>query len=186
VRPERGDVLCQLVYSGRPTTKFQPPAAPGSWAELERLAYPVAVARLGAQLAAGLAHAHERGVRHGALKPSNVLLADDGIPMLFDFPLTEDESRHGAPDFGADIYALGLLLHELLTGDLPIPDGPGGLPTGGDRDPLLPKGLAPIVRRCLADPAGRYPTARELERDLERFAEGRTLWQWVRGWAGGP
>lgn len=183
IRPQSGDVLSQLVWSGRPTTKFQPGAPTGAWAELERLAYPAAVARLGAQLAGGLAHAHERGVRHGALKPSNVLIADDGIPMLFDFPLTEDASSHGAPDYGVDVYALGLLLHELLTGDLPIPDGPGGLPTGGDRDPTLPRGLAPIVRRCLADPAERYPSARALQRDLERFAERRPLWERVKGWS---
>jgi hypothetical protein len=185
VRSERGDVLHQLVCSSRPTTKFQ--GGPiGAWAELERLAYPAAVARLGAELAAGLAHAHERGVRHGALKPSNVLIADDGTPMLFDFPLTEDTSLHGSPDFGVDIYALGLLLHELLTGDLPIPDGPGGLPTGGDRDPTLPKGLAPIVRRCLADPTKRYPSARALQKDLERFAERRPIWQRMRGWVSRP
>jgi hypothetical protein len=181
-RPERGDVLHQLVGAGRPTTKFRPGGLGGAWGELERLTYPRVVARLGAQLASGLAHAHERGVRHGALKPSNVLIADDGIPMLFDFPLTEDASLHGPPDFSVDIYALGLLLHELLTADLPLPDGPGGLPTGGDRDPALPRGLAPIVRRCLADPKGQYSSARELQADLERYSGRRSFWGRVREW----
>ena len=43
---------------------------------------------------------------------------------------------------------------------------------------------APIIRRCLADPAKRYPLARALQADLERFAESRPFWRRVRGWAG--
>src|SRR5439155_9435217 len=57
---------------------------------LERRTYVQAVVWLGARLADGLAHAHERGIFHRDLKPANVLLTDDGLPMLLDFNLSED------------------------------------------------------------------------------------------------
>ena len=61
------------------------------------LSYVDAVLWLGARLADGLAHAHERGILHRDLKPANVLLTDDGQPMLLDFNLSEDTKlRSGA------------------------------------------------------------------------------------------
>src|SRR5205085_1599361 len=56
---------------------------------LEGLSYVEAVLWIGARLADGLAHAHERGVIHRDLKPANVLLTDDGQPMLLDFNLSD-------------------------------------------------------------------------------------------------
>src|SRR5262249_16059572 len=55
--------------------------------ELEGRTYVDVILWLGARLAGGLAHAHERGILHCDLKPANVLLADDGQPMLLDFNL---------------------------------------------------------------------------------------------------
>jgi eukaryotic-like serine/threonine-protein kinase len=175
--------------------------------KLEHSSYVDSVLWLLARLADGLAHAHERGVVHRDLKPANVLLTDDGQPMLLDFNLSED-SRQAAARVGgtlpymapeqleafqtgrravdgrSDLYALGLIGFELLTGRYPFPSHPGPahavharLLEDRRRPPprLRPfnKAVSPaaeaVVRRCLEpDPGRRYPTARALQEDLER------------------
>lgn len=179
---------------------------------LERLTYVQAVVWLGGRLAAGLAHAHERGIFHRDLKPANVLLTDDGQPMLLDFNLSEDVKlrataaaarvggtlpymapeqleafRNKTPppaDGRSDLYALGVLLYELLSGRHPfeVPAGPvadvlpGLIAARRGPPPRLRcwnKAVSPaveaIVRRCLeCDPARRYATARVLQEDLDR------------------
>jgi eukaryotic-like serine/threonine-protein kinase len=197
-----------------------PPATPLRVAEgpavlttlrmLEGMTYVEAVLWIGARLAEGLAHAHERGVLHRDLKPANVLLTDEGQPMLLDFNLAEDVKAAGAAgarvggtlpymapehlaayqgqpatvDARSDIYALGVILYELLTGRHPFAKHPG--PADGvlalmlqdrTRPPAparsLNSGVSPavdsIVRRCLEpNPARRYQAARELQEDLDR------------------
>ncbi len=186
---------------------------------LEGLSYVEAALWIGARLAEGLAHAHERGVLHRDLKPANVLLTDEGQPMLLDFNLAEDVKAPGeagrvggtlpymAPehlaayqgrpvdvDARSDIYALGVILYELLTGRHPFGRSVGG--TAGasaaleqmirDRTRLPPpartlnRGVTPavdsILRRCLApNPARRYQTAAELQEDLDRQRLHRPL-----------
>ncbi len=120
-----------------------------SSATLERLgrfSFVDAVLWIGAELAGGLAHAHERGILHRDIKPANVLMTDDGRPMLLDFNLAADANeppidglagtlRYMAPEqltalkvnwgvFSAqsDVYSLGLVLAELLVGKLPFDD----------------------------------------------------------------
>jgi serine/threonine protein kinase/tetratricopeptide (TPR) repeat protein len=174
-------------------------------------AYVREVLRVVARLADGLAYAHERGILHQDLKPANVLLTDEDTPMLLDFNLAQDTRRRGslpaahvggtlaymapeqlqafadgrpAPDPRGDIYALGLVLYELLTLRLPfpVPQGPAGERVArmiADRRPGPPDvrrgnadvtpAVAAIVRRCLeADPARRYQSARQLAEDIER------------------
>ncbi|MCA9066431.1 MAG: serine/threonine protein kinase, partial [Planctomycetaceae bacterium] len=102
------------------------------------------------QIAAGLHHAHSRGILHRDLKPANVLLSEDGQPMLLDFNLAHDRTiqttmdqivggtlAYMSPeqiesletfqelDPRSDLYSVGVLLFELLTGSLPFGTGDG-------------------------------------------------------------
>ncbi len=179
---------------------------------LNHCSYVDAILFLAARLADGLAHAHDRGIFHRDLKPANILLTDDGQPMLLDFNLSQDsklpqtpsaarvggtlpymapehleafqgEKRHPV-DGRSDLYSLGLILFELLTGQHPFAVGHGPirklLPVmiaqRRERAPLLRqfnRAISPavesIVRHCLEpDPARRYQSGHELREDLER------------------
>jgi len=193
------------------------PANPVGLRQLEGLTYAEAVLWIGARLADGLAHAHERGILHRDLKPANILMTDDGQPMLLDFNLAEDVKHAGGAtaaliggtlpymspehlrafrgetttvDHRSDVYALGLILVELLLGRHPFTRHPGAVDAalpkmiterqlGPARHPVLRDlrklnpAVTPAIRailwRCLeADPEKRYPTARALQEDLER------------------
>jgi serine/threonine protein kinase len=165
---------------------------------LARATYVDAVAWIGACLADALQYAHERGLLHLDVKPSNVLLAADGQPMLLDFHLARpplaanvdvsagrlggtpgympDEQimamRAGrtasAIDGRADVHALGVLLYEALGGPMPISTD------NSARDlrranPAVSTGLADLLARCVAaDPARRYAAAGDVASDLRR------------------
>ena len=155
------------------------------------------VLTLGIGLARGLAAAHRQGVLHRDLKPSNALLSETGEVKLVDFGLAErfDASAppppsgtgplvgtrpYLAPELLArapasprsDLYALGVLLHELCTGALPRAPGPGAEPevpregTG----PEIDQDFAAILARCLApDPRERFASAEALGEALEHL-----------------
>ncbi len=171
-----------------------------------------------ARLADGLGHAHDRGILHRDIKPANVLITDDGQPMLLDFGVAEEirlratvttivvggtipymapeqleEIRTGRPhaDARSDIYSLGIVLYELLTGVHPFrsPTGSPAEETGRmieerragppsvrihNRD--VTPGLESIVQTCLAgDPAKRYQSATDLRDDLDRHLADQPL-----------
>jgi serine/threonine protein kinase len=149
-------------------------------------------ARLVRTLARAVHHAHQRGIIHRDLKPANVLLADDGTPKITDFGLarqldtsgchTPSDAVLGTPSYmapeqagqakhvgpAADVYALGAILYELLTGEPPF-QGDTTLDIIMQvvaEDPVAPRLLRPkvpgdletICLRCLhKDPTQRYP-----------------------------
>ncbi len=123
----------------------QPPPSDETLKYLKGLTYVQAVLWVGSRLASGLAHAHERKILHLDLKPANVLLTDEGQPMLLDLNLSVDlkqgtslaplggtalymspeqleafQSKSGTVDGRSDIYSLGIILFELLTRRRPL------------------------------------------------------------------
>jgi serine/threonine-protein kinase len=171
---------------------------------------PTAV-RLVATVARAVEHLHRQGIVHRDLKPSNILLDSDGQPYVTDFGLAKvfvdgtDRTTTGviagtpsymAPEQAlgrsseitpaADIYSLGAILYELLTGTPPFhAESPidtlmevlrGDPPTPRSLNAHIPRGLELICMKCLAkDPQARYATAAELADDLDRLATGEPL-----------
>jgi tetratricopeptide (TPR) repeat protein len=177
---------------------------------LRSMSYTDAVCWIGEQLANGLAHAHDRGLVHNDLKPANILLTDDGQPMLLDFGMADDltvrssnwgaiggtlsymspehleavRTRTPGTDHRSDIYALGIILYECLTGQPPYRHPTGTMDQEVPRmieerrtsppsirllNPAVSSGFEAIIRKCLeVDPARRYQSALDLKEDLER------------------
>ncbi|WP_071529312.1 serine/threonine-protein kinase [Gemmata obscuriglobus] len=202
------------VHDGRPflAMEFVPG---GSLADqLDAGPLPVAAAvDLVRTLARGVQHAHDRGVIHRDLKPANVLLSAGALdaPKLTDFGIAKLLDRHsdrtrtgmllGTPAYmapevvvngpaavtpAADVYGLGTILYECLTGRPPAdgantwatlwqviqaaPAPPGRLRRNVARD------LDAVCMKALAkDPAERYPSARALAEELDRLADGRAV-----------
>jgi serine/threonine protein kinase len=162
-------------------------------------------------LARAAHHAHQHEILHRDIKPANVLLTADGLPKLTDFGLAkkldEDagqitasgaivgtpsymapEQAGGRSDVGpaTDIYSLGALLYECLTGRPPF-HGKHAMDTllqvlheeaqpPSRLVPGLPRDLDAICLKCLEkDPARRYATAEALAEDLHRFLDGEPL-----------
>jgi serine/threonine-protein kinase len=166
-------------------------------------------ARIIATLAGAVDYAHRQGVIHRDLKPANVLLAADGTAKITDFGLAKllpgpgaaedrmtqsgiilgtpayiapEQARGQAGEAGpaADIYSLGAMLYELLTGRPPF-HGTSPMETllqAAHQEPVqatrlvprVPRDLDTICLRCLEkDAQKRYTTAGELAADLERF-----------------
>lgn len=167
-------------------------------------------AELCLKLALALHHAHENGVIHRDLKPANILIDYDGDPHVTDFGLARREVGEvtvtlegqllGTPaymspeqargdghqaDRRSDVYSLGVVLYELITGDRPFRGTAQMLIQQVIHDPPLsprrlatavPRDLETIVLKCLEkSPMQRYQTAAEVADELARFIAGKPI-----------
>jgi hypothetical protein len=155
-----------------------------------------AASRLVAATAEAVDCAHRHGVLHGCLKPADILLDGNAWPKVGGFGMIDEpravvyrppeQALGKAPvSVAADVYALGAVLYELLTGRVPFPAArPDLLRQLAEEDPVRPRRLRPALPleleaaclKCLRkQPGARYATAGELAEDLRRFLDGRSV-----------
>jgi TolB-like protein len=165
------------------------------------------------QAASALAAAHALGIVHCDVKPANIILSGDGRVRLMDFGVARVAGRPGPwgnavagtpaymspeqllgaePDRGWDLWALGVLLHELLTGHRPAPCSGGRigshtvqyeLKNARDSRPAVPAALETLISRCLHEDPRERPAAADVAVELQAFLDRRSTPR-ARQWIG--
>lgn len=163
-----------------------------------RIAVPIVI-----QVCMALSHAHENGIVHRDIKPHNILITRDRIAKVTDFGIARaatsntitfasggamgsvhyfspEQARGAIVGPSSDIYSTGILLFEMLTGQVPF-DGETPVaiavkhlqdtpPHAGQLVPSIPEGLDNIIQKCMQkDPEYRYPSIRALVEELDAF-----------------
>ena len=211
----------KLIEGGNLAHQMTSDAGPGANKQEQR-----AAAALMATIARAVHHAHRRGILHRDLKPANILMDKEGHPFITDFGVarrvegqsSSTQTGHivGTPSYmspeqarsekvlttAVDVYSLGAILYELLTGRQPF-RAETPLDTVLqvlEQEPVPPRKIGPqidadletICLKCLEkDPANRYGSAEALAEDLDRWSAGEPiaarpvssperLWRWSR------
>ena len=169
--------------------------------------------RIAIQICAGLGFAHRAGIVHADVKPQNVLLTRDQTVKITDFGIAQawsdtqpvqqkqsvvwgsphyfapEQAQGEKPSAASDVYSIGIVLFEMLTGKLPFVGANqqelamahirGDIPLASELNPSLPQDLVNIVRKIMSkEPSARYRAADQLGRVLIAFQErgqSRTL-----------
>lgn len=191
-----------MEYLPGGTLKRKMNGKPMPWREAARLLLPICRA---------LGHAHEAGIIHRDIKPSNILLTQSGEPMLTDFGIAKiiagdettadltgtgvgigtpeymaPEQGSGKADERADIYALGVIYYQMVTGRLPYKaDTPMAVMLKKNTEPFprptqfvpdLPEGVEHfLVKTLQVNPRNRYSSAEAFCSALEKIADGKPL-----------
>ncbi len=201
----------RLVEGGSLAARMPDFAVPEATSKAESRARQQRAAGLIAVVARAVFHAHQRGILHRDLKPANVLIDPVGAPHVTDFGLArrigaEDSTLTatgavlGTPSYmapeqtgggqpittQADVYGLGAVLYEVLTGQPPFKgaDVVGTLALVREKEPARPRTICPAVDgdleticlKCLEkDPARRFSSAEAVADDLDRWLAGEPI-----------
>lgn len=160
------------------------------------------------QILKALQHAHDRGIVHRDIKPQNVMLLEDGTIKVMDFGIARfnretdktisekaigsvhyispEQARGDITDERSDIYSVGIMMYEMLTGKKPF-DGDSPVAIAlmhmqstakkmSDINPSIPEGLEEITEKAMQkEPTKRYQTAGEMISDIEQFKKNPSI-----------